>query len=54
MNLSYAAKPPILPVKITDSNLKIKWSDRLCKVVELSTQCYRKLLSDSFETYYNF
>ena len=51
MNLSYAAKPPILPVKITDSNLKIKWSDRLCKVVELR---YRKLLSDSFETYYNF
>ena len=33
MNLSYAAKPPILLVKITDSNLKIKWSDRLCKVV---------------------
>ena len=31
-----------------------KGSDRLCKVVELSMQCYGKLLSDSFETYSTF
>ena len=28
----------------------VKWSDRQCKVVELSMQCCGKLLSDSFET----
>ncbi len=30
---------------------KLKGSDRLCKVVELSMQCCGKLLSDSFEKY---
>ena len=31
-----------------------KGSDRLCKVIELSMQSCRKLLSDSFETYFTF
>jgi len=33
------------------SEIKLKESDRLCKVVELSMQCCGKLLSDSFETF---
>ena len=32
----------------------IKGSDRLCKVVELSTKCCGKLLSESFGTYLTF
>jgi len=30
---------------------RIKGSEQLCKVVELSMQCCGKFLSDSFETY---
>ena len=35
-------------------NPSVKWSDWLCKVIELSMQSCGKLLSNSFETYKTF
>ena len=34
--------------------LKLKETDRLCKVVEQSMQCCGQILQDSFETYKTF